>query len=345
MYSQGLFSRAARKARAAPMRAVLVDDSGFDLVTDFPLPVPSDGEVLVKVLACGTCGSDLHVFEKDPNYAWVSSGFPLVMGHEIVGRRAGGDGTPRGGGLVVVRPRVDDGEDGSPVRIGWDRQGGFAEYLAVPEECVLDIADGISVTSAALAEPLAVAVAALRRSGTADRFGPQFRTQVVGMGAVGALAACVLAAEGCAGVEIVGTERDRSLGSFEMLEGFGLVPVLPGDASDTRDLVVNAAGSAAAVRDGVGRLGRYGVFLNIALGVGDVSLNFDALTRRDITLVNSYGSESVDWLKTLSYINERSFDPAGIVSHTVPLEDLSSGFSMLQAGRARKVLVDIDMEG
>lgn len=329
------------------MKAVLVDDSGFFAVNDFPHPVASDGEVLIKVLACGTCGSDLHVFERDPNYAWVKDNFPLVMGHEIVGRRVGGndDERLRGDGLVVVRPRVEDSEGGVPVRIGWDRQGGFAEYIAVPEKSVFDIADGVSVTSAALAEPLAVAVAALRRSGRTDRFGPEFRTQVVGMGAVGALAACVLAAEGCANVEIVGTERDKSLGSFDVLHEFGVMPVLPSDASNDRDLIVNAAGSVSAVTDGIGRLGRRGVFLNIALGVGAVSLNFDALTRRDITIINSYGSEASDWVRTLSYINGKSFDPGGIVSHTVPLEGLAHGFNMLQTGQARKVLVDINMKG
>src|SRR5690625_509373 len=265
------------------------------------------------------------------------------MGHEIVGRRV--SGVSLEGGLVVIRPRVADQADSGPVRIGWDRDGGFAEHVAVPSDCVFDIADDINVTSAALAEPLSVAVAALRRSGRAASFGPKFRVQVAGMGAVGVLAACVLLAEGCRDVEVVGTDRDERLGSFDVLRGFGLVPVLPHTASDDRDLVVNAAGSAVAVTDGIARLGRRGVLLNIALGVGEVSLNIDALTRRDIALVNSYGSEAIDWEKTLSLINEKAFDPAGIISHTVPLERVTEGFEMLQSGSARKVLVDIDMEG
>lgn len=325
------------------MRAVVVDDSGFHSVDDRPVPELLSDEVLVEVLACGTCGSDLHVFERDPNYDWVRDRFPLVMGHEIVGRRASARAGSRTG-LVVVRPRVEDTDATGPQRIGWDRQGGFAEYVAVPEECLYDVAPGVSATSAALSEPLAVACAALRRSGVSERFGPGLRTQVVGMGAIGILAACALAAEGCTDVEVVGTQRDRDLGSFDLVQGYGLVPILPEDARADRHLVVNAAGSAAAVAQGIDRLGRRGVFLNIALGVGEVVLNIDMLTRKDAVLVHSYGSEAVDWEKALSYVNDGVFDPAGIVSHTVPLEGVAEGFELLQSGQARKVLVEINME-
>lgn len=326
------------------MKAVVVDESGFDSVDHFPVPRPSVGEVLVKVLACGTCGSDLHVYERDPNYAWVGSRFPLVMGHEIVGRRVGAaDGAP--GGLVVVRPRVSDADADGPQRIGWDRPGGFAEYVAVPEECLHDVADGVGVTAAALSEPLAVACAALRRSGMSGSFGPGLRAQIVGMGAIGILAACVLVAEGCTDVEVVGTRRDRDLGSFDLVRRYGLVPSLSEDARADQHVVVNAAGSAAAVTQGLGRLKRRGVFLNIALGVGEVVLDIDSLTRRDISLVHSYGSESRDWERALSYVNGGVFDPAEIVSHIVSLERVVEGFELLQSGQARKVLVDVDMEG
>lgn len=326
------------------MRAVVVDDSGFRLVDDHPVPVPASGEVLIRVLACGTCGSDLHVFERDPNYDWVKDRFPLVMGHEIVGRRITGAAGSREG-LVVIRPRVDDSGDAGPTRIGWDRPGGFADFVAVPEECLFEVAPHVSATSAALSEPLAVAAAALRRAGVGLRIAPGFTAQVVGMGAIGILAACALAAEGCSDVEVVGTERDRALGSFDVVRQYGLRPVLPDDASGERDLVVNAAGSPVAVSQGLERTGRRGVFVNIALGVGEVVLNMDALTRRDITIVHSYGSEAADWEKALSFINGGAFDPAGIVSQVIPLESVEEGFEMLQAGRARKVLVDIDMRG
>lgn len=326
------------------MKAVVVDESGFSTVDDYPVPRLSGEEVIVKVLACGTCGSDLHVYERDPNYAWVGSRFPLVMGHEIVGRRVGSAGDVLGG-LVVVRPRVEDVDAVGPQRIGWDRPGGFAEYVAVPEECLYDIADGVSVTAAALAEPLAVASAALRRSGLSGRFGPELRAQVVGMGAIGILAACGLAAEGCADVEVVGTQRDRDLGSFDLVRRYGLVPSLPDDARTDPDVVVNAAGSPTAVTQGIGRLSRRGVFVNIALGVGEVVVDIDSLTRRDITLVHSYGSEPCDWEKALSYVNGEVFDPSKIVSHIVSLEQVAEGFDLLQSGRARKVLVDVDMEG
>ncbi|WP_084500026.1 zinc-dependent alcohol dehydrogenase [Brevibacterium album] len=329
------------------MRAAVVDRAGFSIHADLPIPAVAENEVLIRVLGCGMCGSDLHVFERDPNYTWVEDRFPLIMGHEIVGCRVpvGGDESEASPSRVVVRPRAGQREDGSPVRIGWDRAGGFAEYVSVPSDCVYDLPADLDVESASLCEPLAVAVSALRRSGLRPRFGPDLRAQVVGMGAVGALAACVLAAEGCADVEIVGTERDRRLGSFEVLAGLGLSPVLPEAASSGQELVVNAAGSAEAYAAGVQRLARGGTLLNIALGLGEVSLDADLLTRNEHSIVSTYGSRAVDWETATGYLSSGAIRPRSIISHTVPLEELVAGFELLQRGEARKVFVDMVEKG
>jgi threonine dehydrogenase-like Zn-dependent dehydrogenase len=326
------------------MRAIVVDEDGFTPRTDLPVPVPEDGEALVKVLACGTCGSDLHVYEGDPNYAWMESRFPVIMGHEIVGRRVGPDGST-GDGLVVVRPGTGRAADGSPVRIGLDRNGGFAEYVRAPEACLYDLPEEVGVRTAVLCEPLTVAVSALRRSGAQESLGPDLRVQVVGMGAVGLLAALVMLANGCARVEIVGTERDRELGSFETADALGLSPVLPEDATAERDLIFNAAGSPIAITQAISRLAAHGTLLNIALGVGEVGVNIDLLTRGSNSLINVYGSQPADWPTATGYLARGEIQPAGIISHLVPLEEVVSGFELLKQGGARKVIIDVDIEG
>jgi threonine dehydrogenase-like Zn-dependent dehydrogenase len=322
------------------LKSVVADNFEFSFNENYPTPLPGEGEELIKVVACGMCGSDLHVFEKDPNYAWIRESFPLVMGHELIGRRAE-DPSDR---LVAVRPRGVAG-DGKPVRIGLDRDGGFAEYAVVPKESIYDFEAGVPVESAVLCEPLTIAVSALRTSGVWGQNGSDVATQVVGMGAIGLLVGCVLAARGVERLEMVGTNRDANNGGFEVARKLGLNPVEAQDAQLNCDLIVNAAGSATAIESGMERLGESGTFLNIALGIGQTSLNIDQMTRRRVSLLNAYGSEPRDWEIAIDLLNQQSFDPSPIISHSVELENLVHGFELLRAGEARKVIIDVAMEG
>jgi len=175
-------------------------------VADLPIPEVPAGWALVKVAYNGICGTDLAILHgKHPRAA-----APLIMGHEISGwvKRAGATG-PAAGTLVVVEPLISCGLCRSCKNglthvcrrlglYGIDAPGGMAQYVALPPEVLHAVPDGVDPRTATLAEPLAVAVHALERSGM--RAGDT--VAVYGAGPIGILVALVARHEGAAAVVI-----------------------------------------------------------------------------------------------------------------------------------------------
>jgi (R,R)-butanediol dehydrogenase/meso-butanediol dehydrogenase/diacetyl reductase len=142
-------------------------------VTEVPMPAVPVGWALVKVAYNGICGTDLSILHgKHPRAA-----APLIMGHEMSGwvERAGATG-PAAGTPVIVEPLISCGEcqacragNGHVCRrlglYGIDAPGAMAQYVALPTEVLHAVPDGVDLRTATLAEPLAVAVHAVARSG------------------------------------------------------------------------------------------------------------------------------------------------------------------------------------
>src|ERR687892_137279 len=173
------------------MRAVRHTEHGIEVV-DVPRPESDDGRVRVHVRGAGICGSDLHMLTWGP--------MPVTLGHEIGGHLD--DGTP-----VAIWPLVPCGtcdrcsagevsqcRSGTATLYGLGRDGGMAEELAVEESCLVSLPAGLDVGDAALVEPIACSVHALRR---AQLRGDE-RVAVVGGGAIGLGAAAVVRWLGCA---------------------------------------------------------------------------------------------------------------------------------------------------
>lgn len=190
------------------MRASVLKDSQFVLET-MPRPEPGPGEVLVKVRACGICGSDLHFFkhQRDTIEKARSLGADVselerayaqgvVLGHEFVGEVvAFGPDTQQAlavGDRVVSMPFVL--KDGAPVLIGSNPEttGAYAEYMTLTEALLLKVDSDISTEAAAFVEPLGIAVHAVNKAGMADGAA----AVIVGAGPIGLAIAAVLKARG-----------------------------------------------------------------------------------------------------------------------------------------------------
>jgi len=165
-------------------------------------PELASGDVLVKVHACGICGSDMHGFHGDDPRRVP----PMIMGHEATGVVQTGEWRGR---AVAINPFLSCGEcnaclSGSPQLCDKQKNlglpphaGGFADYVAVPRRNLVEIPEGMDFTTAALTEPLAVAYHAV---GIGQRLiGKPFtsaRIAVLGGGAIGLLTALVLISQG-----------------------------------------------------------------------------------------------------------------------------------------------------
>ncbi|MGL5522897.1 MAG: Zn-dependent oxidoreductase [Aeromonas veronii] len=149
------------------MKSVVIKQPHQLELTERPLPVPAEGEVRIRVLRAGICGSDVHIFHGNNPFAK----YPRVIGHEFFGViDAVGEGIPEAdlGKRVVVDPVVSCGDCypcsvGRPnvcshlQVIGVHRDGGFSEYACVPHVNVYELPDDIPDEEAAMIEPFTIA--------------------------------------------------------------------------------------------------------------------------------------------------------------------------------------------
>ena len=187
------------------MRAVVCHDSQLELA-DVSAPHPGEGQVLLDVLRCGICGSDLHARQHADLQAevLVEAGYDgimrsdqrIVFGHEFCGTLAahGPDCRQKvaGGTPVVALPlrRRDGGVH--PVGLSASAPGAYAEQVVVEESLTFPVPNGIGPDLAALTEPMAIARHATRRA----EMGRGDVAIVIGCGPVGLAVVCMLKAEG-----------------------------------------------------------------------------------------------------------------------------------------------------
>jgi threonine dehydrogenase-like Zn-dependent dehydrogenase len=176
------------------MRAAVMRDRRL-VVADLPVPEPGPGEVLVKTLACGICGSDLHALKHAEQFVAASrragSVFTMdlsrdvVMGHEfcaeIVEHGPGTRKTLPVGDRVCSRPGLVRPDGPRTVGYSNDTPGGYAEYMRLTEALLLPVPGGLSTEHAALTEPMAVGVHAVAKA----RLDPDDAPLVIGCGPVG----------------------------------------------------------------------------------------------------------------------------------------------------------------
>lgn len=196
------------------MRAAIMRD-GRLVVDEFPDRPPAPGQVLVEVLACGICGSDLHALAHADEFVAMSriAGAELgplapevmdpsrdvVMGHEISGRvlEVGENvGNSRPGDVLVTLPMVMDTGGLHPVGYSNEYPGGYSERVLVSDLLSFRVPNGLDPRHAALTEPMAVGLHAVESS----RIDPRHAAVVHGCGPVGL---AVVAALRAAGVECI----------------------------------------------------------------------------------------------------------------------------------------------
>ena len=176
------------------MLAVVMRDRKL-VVAHVPVPEPGPGEVLVRTLACGICGSDLHALRHADRFVETSRragnrrvmdpGRDVVMGHEfcaeIVEHGPGAARRLPAGTRVCSRPVLM--RDTGPQAIGYSNEhpGGYGEYMRLSEALLLEVPAGVTTEQAALTEPMAVGLHAVRKARLARDDAPL----VIGCGPVG----------------------------------------------------------------------------------------------------------------------------------------------------------------
>ncbi|MGP9736109.1 zinc-dependent alcohol dehydrogenase [Brachybacterium sp. AOP42-C2-15] len=285
------------------------------------VPEPPEGEVRVDVELAGLCGSDLHVLRTG---AWVRY-WPATLGHEVVGIVATeAPGAPALGTRVVVDSRLPDRSCDACERdarwceqitwLGESRPGGFAGAFNVPIDMLVPVPDGVAPELAVLAEPLAVASAALDQVRRAPR-----RAVVLGYGPVGALVAADLRRR-WPEANLVVVEVGQWRSDHARDQGFEVVPSVA-YAEERIDLVVDAAGYPGSTAEALGLLGRGGELVIVALGEGAIEAPAAVFVESGLSISGSIGFGDDGLAAALTHLAEHPEAYGHILTHRLPLTE------------------------
>jgi 2-desacetyl-2-hydroxyethyl bacteriochlorophyllide A dehydrogenase len=330
------------------MRAVVLERPGQVAVQTRPDPTPGDGEVVVRVSACGICGSDLHIFDGDiPGIA-----YPLVPGHEFAGEvvEVGREVTGfRVGQRVAADPSLPCGTC-TPCRrgrislcrnfgaIGGTVDGAFAEYVSVPSRNVFALPGGISDTAGALLEPLACVVHGMKRLSPA----PGDSILIVGAGAIGLMLLELALRSGPARVVVVERHAERRQAAEDRGAAVHATveEALAGEPEGF-DRVIDATGAPAAIADAFGAVAAGGTFLLFGVAPADatVALSPYRIYRNEIVVLGSM-SVGHDFAPALALAASGRLELESLVTHTVGLEKFAAALALVGSGRALKCHVD-----
>lgn len=301
---------------------------------EVPSPRPAPGEVLVRVRAAGVCGSDVHGFTGSTGRR--SPG--VVMGHEFCGTvEALGERVERHrvGDRVVVQPIVSDGtcpqcRAGRPNLclhrrgIGWSVNGGYAEFVSVPERNALPLPAEVSWHEGALVEPLAVALHAANL--TPLEVGDT--VAVLGAGPVGLLTVLALRLRG-AGRVIVSDlsphrlDLARRLGADEVIHAGGTDPVEEVrrlTVGHGADAVLEVVGITATVRQSVQMCRNGGHVTWVGNSAPTVEVPMQEVVTREITVRGAYAFVD-EFARAVELLRSKRVDVTPLIERVAGLED------------------------
>lgn len=327
------------------MKAALVESVGKVSLTTVPDPTPGPREVVVKVAACGLCGTDLHIAQGE-----FAPTLPVVPGHEFAGEvvAVGGSVTEvAAGDQVAVDPSLycyecrycRTGHNNlcdNWAAIGVTRAGGAAEYAVAPVANCVRLPEHVRTQDAALIEPLSCAVRGY------DVLKSQLGSHVLiyGSGTMGLMMLELAKRTGAASVDVLDLNPDR-LATAQQLGCSGSAATAEElDRPRGWDLVVDATGNGAAIQDGLGRVAKAGTFLQF--GVSDYATTATIepykIYNQEITIT---GSMAVlhSYERAAELFAGGVLDPGIFISDRMPLDAYPQALERFAEGKGRKIVV------
>ncbi len=266
-----------------------------------PTPAPGPGEALLRIEAAGICGSDLHSYlGHDPRRPP-----PVILGHEACGTIESG---PRAGRRVVINPQITCGvcaacragrsnlcADKEIVSIP-PRQGSFAELIAVPEENLIEVPDGLDPLRAALAEPLATSFhAAIIAEPHLTKPLGDCAALVIGGGAIGLGVALVLAARGCGRIHLAERNPLRRA-RLQAQQEFRIYDPDSEDGPQGVELAIDAVGAVATRELACRAVAPGGTVVHVGLQELDGGgLDLRKMTLQEVAVLGSYTYTKADF--------------------------------------------------
>lgn len=329
------------------------------LMEELPIPSPGDDETVVKVMAAGLCASDLHILDGEN----MLEAYPRTLGHEVSGvvTRPGKHSRRTAGDRVCVNFLVTCGECrycGSGREslclkrqgIGVHRDGGFAEFVCVPDKNLIDIPEDVPFSHAALAtDALATPYHAISKRANVNRGDP---VGVIGLGGLGLNAVRILkmlGADPIVGIDIDSASRDRALRAGATVvvdpreaEGNGSAGA-GGEGLRTVFDFVGAPQTVSQASEMLERGGRVVIVGHSSLRIqGSTGSTF---SREELEIVGSYAFERAEIEELLDHMAAGRLDIADSITHTLPLQRINEAVHELRTRRTSPSRIVITPSG
>ena len=334
------------------MRAVIIDAPGDVRVGTIPDPLPQPDELVIRVGACGICGTDLHILDGESPLAR----YPVVPGHEFAGE------------VVAVGHNVAQSRDGITVgmrvavepnmycgrcefcrtghenlclnyaALGVTTNGGIAEYVAVRASQAYPLPDSMLLREAALIEPVSCAVHGMHRLN--PRSGDTFL--IIGAGTMGLLLLQLALRGGASRVVMVDTNRQRleraaQLGATRTQTDIKRVLE---DEPTGFHCVIDATGVASVIEAALAAVKRGGKFMafGVAPHAARITLSPFRIYNDEITIVGSM-AVLFSFQAALDLLSGGVIDTEAMLTTALPLEDFSFALAMMRRGEGVKTQI------
>lgn len=337
------------------MKAWVLEKIGDISLKDVKKPVPGKNEVLIRVAAAGICGSDIpRIYETGAHR------MPLIPGHEFSGVAAEtGEGVSQEwvGKKVAVFPKIACKKCKQCVSgrtdlctdydyIGSRRDGAFAEYVTAPAENLLRLPENVSLSVAAMTEPMAVSANAVR-TGMTGGVKKEDPVAVCGLGPIGLMTVMFLKEAGFDNIFAIGNKDLQR----KKAKAFGVSEdrFINSSLTDPAEFIKESAGSGTglffecvgrneSIETGIRCSAPEGNVILVGNPYSDMSFEKDVywkILRDQITLKGIWNSKyfndpSDDWNYVIEKVSSGRIDPEKLISHRLSIDELDAGFSIMK---------------
>jgi threonine 3-dehydrogenase len=322
-----------------------------------PVPTLARDEVLVRVRRTAICGTDIHIYKWDE---WAASTVPvpMIFGHEFageiveigsavtrpleIGQRVSGEGHIIDLNSAAARSgrfHLDPGTKG----VGVNRQGAFAEYLAIPAFNVMPLPDDVSLDVGAMLDPFGNAVHTAQQF---DLMGED--VLVTGAGPIGIMAAAVARKAGARSVVIT------DVNSYRLELASAIADVRPVNISqeDLRDVMtaegitegfgvaLEVSGAAPAIKQATDVLVMGGKLAMLGIPAGSTPVAWSEIILKAITIRGVYGREMFETWRKMFGLLHGGLNLEPLITHRFAAQDFQAGFDAMRSGMSGKVILN-----
>jgi len=323
------------------MQALVYTDTQTLIYREEKNPKLVNGESIIKVSASGICGSDMHAYHgKDKRRIP-----PLILGHEISGII---DKGKESGKKVVLNPLITCGSCeyckngrehlcGKRIILGMnkpiERQGGFAEYVSIPDKNIYELPKTLTMNEAPIAEPCAVALHAVELGEKQlSKAIHDVKVLVIGAGAIGLLCGLILSkVKNCKNIVIVDPNDKRLKESLKYLDADGFKPDSKNILIDIFDIVIDTVGLEVTRQQAIRCIKPGGIIIHIGLTQPSGDFDFRKTTLQEITIIGTYCYTNKDFEKTLNILNNKEIGSLDWIQYK-KLKDGASAFKQIHDG-------------